>query len=174
MAETSQDTNTRFAKGAELLQKLDDATATQADPGRWVLLRDLAVFQGKLVLDALRDFALSPISLVAAIVGIIRKPERPGQYFYSLMGAGRQSDYWINLFGAARHAGVEFEAPEKPSVDNWVAKLEDVVVRQYEAGGLTKDAKEAIDKSIDKVAEHLRQEGRSPFHRTDEDNQNET
>lgn len=173
MSRTSNETSTRFTKGAELLQKLDDATATKTDPGRWVLLRDLAVFQGKLLLDALRDFALSPISLVAAIVGIIRKPERPGQYFYSLMGAGRQSDYWINLFGAAKHGGVEIDTPEQPSVDNWVSKLEEVVIRQYESGGLTKDAKEAIDKSIDKVADHIRQEAPRHFHRPGKGNEHE-
>ena len=41
-------------------------------PTRWQLIRDLAVFQLKLVIDALRDVVLSPISLVGAVVDLVR------------------------------------------------------------------------------------------------------
>ena len=45
---------------------------------RWKFLRDVAVFQLKLFIDNVRDFALVPISLVAAVIDLIFKGERQG------------------------------------------------------------------------------------------------
>jgi hypothetical protein len=42
-------------------------TRTNADP-RWQFIRDVLVFQVKLLLDNVRDFALVPVSLGAAII----------------------------------------------------------------------------------------------------------
>jgi hypothetical protein len=35
---------------------------------RWTFFRDVLVFQLKMLLDNLRDFALMPVSLVAALI----------------------------------------------------------------------------------------------------------
>jgi hypothetical protein len=46
-------------------------TPTRTDRGdRWRFLRDVLVFQVKLLLDNVRDFALVPISLVAVIPAV--------------------------------------------------------------------------------------------------------
>jgi hypothetical protein len=127
---------------------LDAVTEEIEDPGHWPMLRDLAVFQGKLVLDALRDLALSPISLIAGTLGIIRNPKAPGRYFYALMKLGTRSDKWINLFGASKHVGLDETLLEEPSIDDVVERLEALVVRQYDQGGVTSQAKEAIDKAV--------------------------
>jgi hypothetical protein len=45
------------------------------------------VFQLKLLLDNLRDFALVPISLVAALIDLVYNGEREGTLFWCCAGA---------------------------------------------------------------------------------------
>ena len=40
---------------------------------RWKFLRDVVVFQLKMLLDNVRDFALMPISLVAALIDLVSR-----------------------------------------------------------------------------------------------------
>lgn len=138
--------------------RLDAWAGHIEDPGRWALMRDVAVFQGKLALDALRDLALSPISIAAALVGFLRDKDAPGRYFYPLMKTGKRSDTIINLFGASANAGLEEVMPDDPSIDDLVSRLEKIVVKEYEAGGVTAHAKAAIDKVMDKAHEAARRE----------------
>lgn len=60
---------------------------------------DLLVFQFKLVLDGLRDILLSPLSIVAVLLGFIAGGRRPDLYFRRLLRLGLKTDRWINLFG---------------------------------------------------------------------------
>lgn len=131
--------------------KLDDWAGDVNDPGRWALMRDVTVFQGKLALDAIRDLALSPISIGAAVLGLVRDKDEPGKYFYPLMNTGKRSDTVINLFGAADHAGLDATTHDDPSVDELIKRFEGIIVKEYESGGMTAQAKEAIDKAIDKT-----------------------
>ncbi|MEP5766620.1 MAG: hypothetical protein ABJ308_18625 [Halieaceae bacterium] len=61
-------------------------------------LRHLLVFQVKLALDAIRDLALSPVSIVVFIVDVIRKPLLEESLYLRLMQLGQRSDRLINLF----------------------------------------------------------------------------
>ncbi|MEJ6704557.1 MAG: hypothetical protein QNL15_10205 [Pseudomonadales bacterium] len=72
-------------------------------PNRWQVLRDTVAFQFKLLMDGARDVLLSPISIGAAILGLIFSPDNPGIYFNRLMKFGRKTDAWINLFGASHY-----------------------------------------------------------------------
>lgn len=159
--EKQPDESPENAGESSIFDRLDAWAGDIEDPGRWALMRDVLVFQGKLALDALRDLALSPISITAAIVGFLRDKDRPGRYFYPLMKTGRRSDTAINLFGAGEHAGLDMDVPEGPSVDKLVAGLEKIIVREFESGGLTAHAKEAIDRAIDKAHEAARREAES-------------
>jgi hypothetical protein len=38
---------------------------------RWKFLRDVIVFQLKMFLDNVRDFALMPVSLIAALIDLV-------------------------------------------------------------------------------------------------------
>jgi hypothetical protein len=71
---------------------------------RWVLVRDLLIFQVKLVLDGMKDIALSPLSFAAAAFDILLPGSRPGHRFYAVMAVGEKFDRWLNLFGAASAA----------------------------------------------------------------------
>src|ERR1041385_7834181 len=67
---------------------------------RWKFLRDVAVFQLKLFIDNVRDFALVPISLVAAVIDLIFKGERQGALFYKVLRWGAHSEDVIDVYSA--------------------------------------------------------------------------
>lgn len=119
---------------------------------RWTLIRDIAVFQGKLIVDGLRDLVLVPASLIAGIMSLASGSDgQPGTQFYRLLGVGKNSERWINLFGALRNAPPDLEHPEPfPDVDldDIVGKIEDFVVDEQKRGGMTAQAKERFEKVL--------------------------
>ncbi len=84
-------------------------------------LRHLLVFQLKLAADALRDFLLSPLSIVAFVLDATLKPRPERSLYLRLMLIGRRSDRVINLFDEHRDAG-EF------TIDSAVDELESMVM----------------------------------------------
>lgn len=64
--------------------------------GRIAALREVFVFQLKLALDAIRDVAISPLSLAAAVVDFLF-PDGP-RWFYRVLGLGRRSEEIIGLW----------------------------------------------------------------------------
>jgi hypothetical protein len=132
------------------LEPRSDEPEQAPDDGRWLLIRDVAVFQLKVLLDAARDVALIPFSLLAAFVDLISGGERPGRLFYELLRLGRASEGWINLFGEADpQAG---DDPKPQNVDAMVGRLEALLVEQVDRGGVTASAKTAIDRTLDAFA----------------------
>lgn len=69
---------------------------------RLQLIWDVLLFQAKLVADGLRDVLLSPISIIAGVLGLIAGGDDPHQYFRRLLRLGRRTEVWINLFGRRR------------------------------------------------------------------------
>lgn len=67
--------------------------------------RHLLVFQVKLAADALRDFLLSPISVLVFLIDAIRKPKLEDSLYLRLMVLGRKSDQVINLFDEHKDKG---------------------------------------------------------------------
>ena len=68
-------------------------------------LRHLLVFQIKLLADALRDFLISPISVLVFVIDAIRRPTLEDSLYLKLMLVGRRSDRMINLFDEQKDAG---------------------------------------------------------------------
>jgi hypothetical protein len=124
-------------------------------PDRWTLIRDVVVLQAKLVVDGFRDLLLVPASLVAAIVSLVSgDKDRPGPQFYRLIGLGKQSERWIDLFKAYENAPEELRRDNEFAVSNMdelVGRFESFVVDEYERGGVTAQAKERIDKALDAI-----------------------
>jgi hypothetical protein len=127
--------------------------AQEGLPDRWSLIRDVAVLQVKLVVDGLRDLILVPLSLIAGIVSLASGENGvPGTQFYRLLGVGKQSEVWINLFGAMKNAPPDLEHPmpfPDADMDEIVGKIEAFVVDEEKRGGMTAQAKERFDKAID-------------------------
>ena len=136
-------------------------------PDRWTLIRDVAVFQVKLLFDGFRDLLLLPISLITGIVSLVKGGRKPSSEFYDLLRVGRRSERWINLFGAASHLhGPATDEDRFPvdDVDEMVSRVESYVVDEYRRGGVTAQAKERLDKALDLVHKKARQ----PKRREDE------
>jgi hypothetical protein len=79
---------------------------TRSGRTRWVILRDLLIFQVKLVLDGTKDIVLAPISIGAAALDLVLPGQRPGRRFYAVMRTGERFDRWLSLFAAADKADV--------------------------------------------------------------------
>jgi len=120
---------------------------------RWTLIRDVAVLQVKLIVDGLRDLILVPLSLIAGIVSLASSEKGvPGSQFYRLLGVGKQTELWINLFGAMRNAPPDLEYPmpfPDSDMDEIVGKIEAFVVNEEKRGGMTAQARERFEKAID-------------------------
>ena len=134
------------------------STPTQEEyssAARWSLLRDLGVLQVKLLIDGLRDIILVPASLVAGIISIVSSVDgKPGPQFYQLLVWGKESEIWINLFGAVRNSPEEVEQPSpfgNQDIDDIVGRLESFVVDEVKRGGVTAQAKERLDKILNAV-----------------------
>lgn len=127
-----------------------DQTSPPQMGSRWRLLRDALVLQGKLFIDGIRDAVLGPLGLVAAVLDILGVGQRAGRHFYDVVRFGQATERWINLFGASD--ALPGDSPDSPQgLDSLVDRLERVVVREYERGGMTSKAKEAVDRAIDRL-----------------------
>ena len=119
---------------------------------RWTLVRDIAVFQAKLIVDGLRDLVLVPASLVAGMISLLSGTDgQPGTQFYRLLGVGKQSERWINLFGALRNAPPDLEQTvpfPDADLDDIVGKIESFVVAEQRRGGMTAQAKDRLERLL--------------------------
>ncbi len=124
-------------------------------PPLWTLVRDAAVLQVKLIVDGLRDLLLVPASLVAAIISLAKTRDGlPGDVFYRLVSVGKQSERWINLFGALRNAPkhvVEEHYFGTADIDEIVTRVESFVVDEYQRGGVTKQARDRLNEAIERI-----------------------
>jgi hypothetical protein len=117
---------------------------------QWALILDTAVLQLKLLVDGLRDLLLVPTSIVAALLSLLSsKDGRPGPQFDQLMAFGQRSERWIDLFGTHRKSSAVDTKDEEANLDAFVQRMENYVVDEYKRGGLTRQAKQRVDKALD-------------------------
>ncbi len=129
------------------------STLPRANPGdRWKFLRDVLVFQLKLFLDNMRDFALMPVSLLAALIDLVFRGEREGALFYKVLRWGAHSEAVIDVYSAIEHHETsDFRISEDYTVDGVIARLEGILVRECEKGGTAASIKAALDRAIDQL-----------------------
>ena len=130
-------------------------------PAHWTLLRDIGVLQVKLIIDGFRDLLLVPASLIAGLISLVNTQNgKPGSEFYELVSVGRQSERWINLFGAINNAPAEVRDHAhfgEADIDEIVARMENFVVDEYQRGGVTAQAKARLDKVLEKIQKRAQQ-----------------
>jgi hypothetical protein len=154
-----------FVTGILLPARITDMSSLSSSPPegsgeRWRFLRDVIVFQLKLLLDNLRDFALVPISLVAALIDLVYKGEREGALFYKVLRWGAHSEEVIDVYSAIEHQPPgSFKVNPSYRVDSVIARLEGVVVREYEKGGTAASIKAALDRAIDQLHRETKEKG---------------
>jgi hypothetical protein len=128
----------------------DPLTVESGSNERWKFFRDVLVFQLKMLLDNIRDFALMPVSLVAALIDLIFKGNRHGSLFYQVLRWGAHSEEVINVYSAIK-TEERFRVNPNYTVDAVIARLEDVLVRECEKGGTAASIKAAMDRAIDQI-----------------------
>jgi hypothetical protein len=122
----------------------------QGNDDHWKFLRDVLVFQLKMLLDNVRDFALMPVSLVAALIDLIFKGSDKAPFSTRCSNGARTAKGVIDVYSA-------IEKHEKPgvnpnyTVDAVIARLEGVLVREVEKGGTAASVKAAMDRTIDQI-----------------------
>ena len=124
----------------------DDKQAADHDSeipqSRLELIWDVFVFQLKLTADGLRDVVLVPVSLVAALAGLLVGGSEPNQYFRRVLHFGRRTEYWINLFGHRRTEGTS---------DEIIKPIQARVFEEATTRPSLKKAGSILNKSIDSV-----------------------
>lgn len=119
---------------------------------RWTFLRDVVVFQIKMLLDNVRDLALMPLAALAALLDLIMRGEREGTRFYKVLRWGWHSEKVIGVYSAIEaHPPDQFEINRDYTVDGVIARLESVVAREVEKGGTAASIKSAMDRAIDQL-----------------------
>jgi hypothetical protein len=119
---------------------------------RWRFLRDVVVFQLKLFLDNVRDFALMPVSLAAALIDLVIRGEREGALFYKVLRWGSHSEEVIDVYSAIEHHEKgDFTISRNYTVDGVIARLEGALTRECEKGGTAASIKAAMDRAIDQL-----------------------
>ncbi|MGI8890931.1 MAG: hypothetical protein ACR2G0_09155 [Chthoniobacterales bacterium] len=127
------------------------ASPPEHDPDdHWKFLRDVAVFQLKMLLDNVRDFALMPVSLIAALVDLIFKGERQGTLFYQVLRWGAHSERVIDVYSAIEGDDETVVHPDY-TVDAVIARLEGVLTRECAKGGTAANVKAAMDRTIQQI-----------------------
>src|SRR5204863_429743 len=118
---------------------------------RWQFWRDVLVFQLKMFIGNLRDFALMPVSLGAALIDLVSKGEREGSLFYRVLRWGAHSEEVLDAYSPIKHELQNLKINANYTVDAIVSRLEDVLVREYEKGGTAATIKAALDRTIDQL-----------------------
>ncbi len=74
------------------------------DRPRRVVLRDLIVYEIKLLLDGVKGVGISFLALAAVAFDMVRPGNSPGHRFYAVMRLGERLDRWLSLYGVAEAA----------------------------------------------------------------------
>lgn len=109
------------------------------------LIREAAVLQLKLLADGIRDAILIPLSLLAALIGLVEGGSDCDEKFRRVVKLGRRSERWINLFGQQPPLGMSHPAG---SMDSILSQVESVVLDQYRKGRTTAETRAAVREAM--------------------------
>ena len=137
---------------------------TKPSDARWRFFRDVVVFELKMFIGNLRDFALMPVSLGAAIIDLVSKGDREGSLFYRVLRWGANSDQMLDAYSPVRHELHDRNINPDYTVDAVVARLENMLVREIEKGGTAATIKSSArphDRSVASRNESTSRAGRN-------------
>lgn len=102
---------------------------------RSVIVRDLIIFQIKLLLDGLKDVVLSPLAILAAALDFMSPTARSGRRFYAVLMLGERFDRWLSLFSVSEKAATHEEGlfgASRAGSNSMLGKLEELVLGRME------------------------------------------
>jgi hypothetical protein len=105
------------------------------------LMRDAIILQLKLLADGIRDAILIPLSLVAALVGLVEGGKNCDEKFRRVIKLGKRSERWINLFG--QQSPLDMSHPAG-SIDTILNQVESIVLDQYRKGRTASETRAAV------------------------------
>lgn len=120
------------------------------DRTRLQVLRDLLVFQLKLFVDGVKDLMLSPVSLVAGLIGIFLS-RRPGEALYRTLRFGKRMERWIDLFGAGYAERSNAESEGIQDFDGMVDRFQQSLLDPKVRARLSEKSKNQIDSIAKKL-----------------------
>ena len=129
---------------------MTDTPPTQlpADPhARWKFVRDVLVFESKLALNNLHNFFQIPVTIAVALFDLLFKGKEEGARFYKMLEMGRTIDDSIDIYSVIAHR--EKGLNKDYTVDAVVARIEEVIVREYQKGGSAATVTQAVDRALD-------------------------
>jgi len=121
------------------------------------ILRDVLVFQAKLILDGFRDLLLVPVSLIAALVDLFDNSVAPGYHFYRVVRFGRHTDRWIDVFGtgpADEEGDSDFGFRDR-GLDDLAERIEGTITREIKDG----EGRASARRQLEDLLERLRKDG---------------
>lgn len=124
----------------------EQVQADDTQISRLRLILDVLIFQLKLTVDGLRDVLLVPVSLVAGLMGLLAGGKDPARFYNEVLGFGRKTEEWINLFGYRDRSGTS---------DELVDPIRDTVMREARENPLLRAAGDTFNRSLDKVGEAI-------------------
>ena len=100
-------------------------------PTRGRIVRELALFQLKLLLDGLKDVLLSPLSLLVALLSLLA-PTRATGLWRSLYRLGQRLDAWLDLFPEVDDS---LDATRRdPTIDSALSRTEELIAALRQGG----------------------------------------
>ena len=130
-------------------QAAEVSAESDRDKSRLQLVLDVVVFQFKLAADGLRDVLLSPLSIIAAVMGLVAGGDDPYRYFRDLLRFGRRTELWINLFGYRKHAGTS---------DDLIAPIKEKVMSEAQANPWISKAGGELNRTLDTMGDRIKPE----------------
>ena len=92
-----------------------------------------------------------PVSVVAAMIDLVSKGEREGSLFYRVLRWGAHSEEILDAYSPIKDELQDRKVNPNYTADAVVARLEGVLVREYEKGGTAATIKAALDRAIDQL-----------------------
>lgn len=113
-----------IATKEDMGESTDGATLS----GSWArVLRDVLVFQFKLVVDGLKDLCLAQVAVGAAVVDLVRRDGSPGRRFYAVVRLSDRFDGWLDLhepLARLPEDAPQYAPPPRHSVDDILDGIE--------------------------------------------------
>ncbi len=98
-----------------------------------MLLRDLAIFGFKVLLDGLKDVVLIQVAIVAAGLDILFPTDTHGKRFYAVLRKSEDFDRWLNMYHVAQKAEYDEEGllgASAAGADGLIGKIESMVTNR--------------------------------------------
>ena len=117
-----------------------DPQATERHRRRLELVWAVALMQFKLFVGGMRDLALIPISIGAAILGLVTGGDEPEQHFRKVQQFWRRTEAWINLLG---------ESEDRDNADELAKPLHRSLSAEFERGGWVRRTADQVNAALD-------------------------